>query len=106
MAGVPVAPEPEITIIDRTIIEIEHVHSQNSLASNTTMLVLYLCPFKDCERCHAALTPVIPLPMMQMSPSSVRDPLLPSSARGLSSGLSQNDLVALRTGSAIGEEHD
>jgi len=88
-------------------IKIKTGNVQNSRASNITTLILDPLVAKSSfsnifDKCHAALTPVIPLPMMQTSASFVSGPILPSSARGFAPGVSsQNDLVGLSTGNDI-----
>lgn len=53
---------------------------------------------KSRPRCHAVLTPVIPLPIIHTSDDSVRAPVLPTSAKGLLSEVNQKDRVGLGTG--------
>lgn len=59
---------------------------------------------KRRPKCHAVLTPVIPLPIIHISDDSVRAPVLPTSANGLLSEVSQKERVGLNTGSVGGRE--
>ena len=93
------------TKINFRFIKLERAYSQNSRASSITTFVLESYSLSIRERCQAALTPVMPLPITHTSAFSVNWPLLPSSASGLSSGeASQKDLVAFWVGRAIGDK--
>ena len=53
-------------------------------------------------RWYAADTPVMPEPMMHISASEVREPVLPAFASEFASGESQKDWVGLWMGSGVG----